>query len=71
MREEQYSPYAQCCYTGITPACAGRTCVVGGKNGRFKDHPRVCGKNLELDWGEDGKIGSPPRVREEPEFSLE
>ena len=54
-------------YTGITPACAGRTKAVAQGRPRFKDHPRVCGKNETSRIGSRKAEGSPPRVREELE----
>ena len=33
---------------GITPACAGKTELKGVQVTSDKDHPRVCGKNLQL-----------------------
>ena len=49
---------------GITPACAGKTpnavlVVVG-----TKDHPRVCGKDMDGTEVVREAVGSPPRVRE-------
>ena len=32
---------------GITPACAGKTFFVALENGKYRDHPRVCGKNVQ------------------------
>ena len=49
----------------ITPACAGRTWRWKLKNGVEEDHPRVCGKNQIILKIETGRLGSPPRVREE------
>ena len=31
---------------GITPACAGKTLLAFTANTSFRDHPRMCGKDL-------------------------
>ena len=49
---------------GITPASAGKTCVISANKPSGKDHPRECGKNLTTDWQFYDVEGSPPRVRE-------
>ena len=50
----------------ITPACAGKTDLSKIQVEQYQDHPRVCGKNMDL-LNEDGEgVGSPPRVREKP-----
>ena len=50
-------------YTGITPACAGKSGRYGSPHSVSQDHPRVCGeKNLLVPW-EQTNQGSPPRVR--------
>ena len=33
-------------WTGITPACAGKTWQGNDTHNLDRDHPRVCGKNL-------------------------
>ena len=69
MREElgkQVSNFAQ---TRITPACAGRTALWQYKIHKYRDHPRVCGKNPAIVPPTLDYLGSPPRVREEPYFS--
>ena len=50
---------------GITPACAGRTYRLPSHSAERKDHPRVCGKNVNSGHGYIPREGSPPRVREE------
>ena len=48
----------------ITPACAGKTSRYLPIPTPSRDHPRVCGKNIDnfrTGWQE---VGSPPRVRE-------
>ena len=47
----------------ITPACAGKTVAYGKNQGSFKDHPRVCGENVEFYENLKPDEGSPPRVR--------
>ena len=49
---------------GITPACAGKTKMLPLKAGVSQDHPRVCGKNLNVHPTPHRVMGSPPRVRE-------
>ena len=50
--------------SGITPACAGRTqgCILHSQGSQ--DHPRVCGKDVDVDVMFKTVPGSPPRVRE-------
>ena len=48
----------------ITPACAGKTCLVSLRCLCSWDHPRVCGKNLYTLAYKACSSGSPPRVRE-------
>ena len=57
-------------YSGITPACAGKTVTVYNNNEKCEDHPRVCGKNAIPDFPTYCRLGSPPRVREKhiPEY---
>ena len=47
----------------ITPACAGKTLIKIMKEGAVKDHPRVCGENVEKLATNPLPQGSPPRVR--------
>ena len=49
--------------TGITPACAGKTCNRDFGISWSKDHPRVCGENQRSAVSLPLKKGSPPRVR--------
>ena len=49
---------------GITPACAGKTVSLPVPDNSMRDHPRVCGKNLENNGVATAWLGSPPRVRE-------
>ena len=54
-----------CCglFSGITPACAGKSAVPRHRPAVHRDHPRACGEKN----GENGltfhQMGSPPRVR--------
>ena len=48
---------------GITPACAGKTCVRRLSSFRRWDHPRVCGENFLRSLAVLLMVGSPPRVR--------
>ena len=48
---------------GITPACAGKTFRNIHCTNRRKDHPRVCGENVEFYENLKPDEGSPPRVR--------
>ena len=48
---------------GITPACAGKSCVCTMRMMSSKDHPRVCGEKSGHDGRRDPEAGSPPRVR--------
>ena len=50
----------------ITPACAGKTLYDYDRLAHAKDHPRVCGKNLQQERQVQARLGSPPRVREKP-----
>ena len=47
----------------ITPACAGNSNVVNIFKSLFKDHPRVCGEQMEIYNQNPAGMGSPPRVR--------
>ena len=49
---------------GITPACAGKTYLPEERETVVRDHPRVCGKNIQKLTKTQGMWGSPPRVRE-------
>ena len=48
---------------GITPACAGKTILIGYSLAIGKDHPRVCGENGAQTEVYHETLGSPPRVR--------
>ena len=65
VREELISTRLATLRRRITPACAGRTTVRHLRSVASGDHPRVCGKNFLVESLDDGRQGSPPRVREE------
>ena len=48
---------------GITPACAGKSPSLLGREALFQDHPRVCGEKRASPGRESATAGSPPRVR--------
>ena len=52
--------------TGITPADAGKTCVIQFRFIVVADHPRGCGENLCFSSNPAEIIGSPPRMRGKP-----
>ena len=54
---------------GITPARAGKTGRTSSYYTGTRDHPRSCGKDIPLQAFIDTEPGSPPLVRERPEFS--
>ena len=70
VREEPFSPSGISQRSRITPACAGRTLSRAPDPHVLRDHPRVCGKNYLQRKSLHNANGSPPRVREEPNFSL-
>ena len=49
---------------GITPACAGKTCIYLSGTGQREDHPRMCGKDSVAFSMRFTMTGSPPHVRE-------
>ena len=64
VREKRLSSLQGHSRSGITPACAGKTPFLFYLENFFRDHPRVCGKNLLTTAGTSFSTGSPPRVRE-------
>ena len=54
----------------ITPAYAGRTLKKLKLRFLFRDHPRVCGNDVEFVKSLYLKPGSPPRVREGLRFAV-
>ena len=57
---ERYLSYTE----GITPAYAGKTAQAQKDADENRDHPRVCGKDLECSMMPQMRLGSPPRMRE-------
>ena len=49
--------------TGITPACAGKSCLTALAVFLCRDHPRVCGEKNQSVLLPPSLLGSPPRVR--------
>ena len=64
VREKPAWSSARFGFCGITPACAGKTWSRRSFSCPVKDHPRVCGKNIQKLTKTQGMWGSPPRVRE-------
>ena len=50
-------------YLRITPARAGKTCILADDDLVGKDHPRACGENVLCGFSAFYHGGSPPRVR--------
>ena len=48
---------------GITPACAGKSCMLVSISYGSGDHPRVCGEKIQRPQINRINAGSPPRVR--------
>ena len=48
---------------GITPACAGKSCIFGFCSGNHSDHPRMCGEKSVFSTPLGCPPGSPPHVR--------
>ena len=53
-------------FTGLTPACAGKTPSATPLPHSRTAHPRVCGENLQDGTLNMNNLGSPPRVRGKP-----
>ena len=64
VREPLFMMQTHIRFHGITPACAGTTCIITSEGRDFEDHPRVCGNHLSRLPTQSGRQGSPPRVRE-------
>ena len=60
------SRYARSLYFGITPACAGTTCLKPLNKYRMRDHPRMCGDHRLFSVRKRTMKGSPPHVRGPP-----
>ena len=54
---------------GITPAHAGKTNRICGRETPHRDHPRACGENFLISWNASLLKGSPPRMRGKLNFS--
>ena len=50
-------------YSGLIPACAGKTASTRHTRLSYRAHPRVCGENIRAGREGLGKGGSSPRVR--------
>ena len=57
--------------SGITPACAGITRLSRSVLSFIRDHPRVCGNYMVSPVLLPTITGSPPRVRELPDSSMQ
>ena len=66
VREPLFMMQTHIRFHGITPACAGTTCIITSEGRDFEDHPRVCGNHTFLSLTAPRSRGSPPRVREPP-----
>ena len=63
---------------GITPACAGKSCIAAYWNLRSRDHPRLRGEKLLRRLRRLSTVGSPPLARgkdgeenfAEPDFGI-
>ena len=66
MRERQQMSFGSLPSARITPAYAGKTTNVIWVFAFCEDHPRVCGKDNNLDANFTRFEGSPPRMRERP-----
>ena len=56
---------------GITPACAGKSCLNFFHAYSSKDHPRVCGEKMVSMIPHRRSRGSPPRMRGKAAGTLE
>ena len=70
VRERLGHASALCVTRGITPACAGKTLFQPLSVGTWGDHPRVCGKDLNVRLKLGRPSGSPPRVRERRHIAI-
>ena len=50
-------------FSGITPACAGKSQQLDQRRNRKQDHPRMCGEKFDALPLEIRQKGSPPHVR--------
>ena len=67
MRGERAEDALRAAGLRITPAYAGRTHRPGRELAVRRDHPRVCGENVLDPDCADPVVGSPPRMRGEPQ----
>ena len=56
--------------TGITPACAGKSCTKRLPMRQSKDHPRMCGEKFVATLRLSSFVGSPPHVRGKVGFAF-
>ena len=63
MRGKGIATPVQGSISGITPAYAGKSYLIGTGLSDTKDHPRVCGEKTVLDLSRLVEQGSPPRMR--------
>ena len=63
MRGKEKMDFDRVATDGITPACAGKSCIWRIKRGESEDHPRVCGEKRGDRVRRGQRGGSPPRVR--------
>ncbi len=54
----------------FSPACAGNTSSEGDRRLRTAVQPRVCGEHLQGLFRNNGEVGSAPRVRGTPPYSV-
>ena len=66
VRERPMTPVICTSDSRITPACAGKTIRKALLVERYRDHPRMCGKDSCLPCLAASTAGSPPHVRERP-----
>ena len=57
------SPHRERKATGITPACAGKSCPPQAPTFTRQDHPRLCGEKSGQGAKKKQQVGSPPRMR--------
>ena len=63
VRGKVVESWNSCVFSGITPACAGKSRATAAQQRAGRDHPRVCGEKLIASKRETLCTGSPPRVR--------
>ena len=62
-RGRHFSKIVRGIHKRITPACAGKTDVLGGDVDRHADHPRMRGEDVLIEQLMPGSRGSPPHAR--------